>query len=82
MVIKKKQYTFYLLIIFSIIIICIIYILLNKIYSTAKKFNNIESFDNNKQFIINSTGDESPYFSELGTKNIFLLPNIPSKSFL
>ena len=48
MVIKKKHYTFYLLIIFSIIIICIIYIILNKIYNIDKKFNNIESFDNKR----------------------------------
>ena len=33
MVIKKKHYTFYLLIIFSIIIICIICITLNKIFN-------------------------------------------------
>ena len=47
MIIKKKQYTFYLLIIFSIIIICIICNTLNKIiYNTAKKVNNIESFNN------------------------------------
>ena len=49
MVIKKKQYTFYLLlIIFSIIIIYIISITFNKIYNTTKKINNIESFNNNR----------------------------------